>query len=163
MTPAENSGPDLIVQRHFRFGWWSLLLFLTLGLVLEFLHGFKIQGFLAEQYEARRLVWRLAHAHGTLLGLVHIAFAYTLTVTGISSFKRARLASTCLHASSVLLPGGFFAGGIYIYDGDPGLGIFLAPIGGLTLLVAVFCIACEVSASGSGSATTVDGQDGEQE
>lgn len=161
MTPAENSGPDLFVQRHFRFGWWSLLLFLTLGLVLESLHGFKVQGFLAEQYEARRLVWRLAHAHGALLGLVHIAFAYTLTVTGISSFKRARLASTCLNAASVLLPGGFFAGGIYIYDGDPGLGVFLAPIGGLALMVAVFCIACEVSASGSGPDSAADGQAGD--
>jgi hypothetical protein len=147
MTSADRAGPDLYMQRHFRFGWWSLLLFLMLGLVLESLHGFKIQGYLADDYEIRRLVWRLAHAHGALLGLVHIAFAYTLSVTGITSFKRVRLASTCLNSASVLLPGGFFAGGIYIYDGDPGLGIFLAPVGGLALLVAVFCIAREVSAS----------------
>ena len=64
----------------------------------------------------------------------------TLTVTGISSFKRARLASTCLNAASVLLPGGFFAGGIYIYDGDPGLGVFLAPIGGLALGLLLFTV-----------------------
>ncbi|MFP6648915.1 MAG: hypothetical protein VB817_05620 [Pirellulaceae bacterium] len=163
ITPADNSSTDLYVQRHFRFGWWSLLLFLSLGLVLEALHGFKVQSFLADQYEARRLVWRLAHAHGTLLGLVHIAYAYTLNVTGITSFKRARLASSCLNSASVLLPGGFFLGGIYIYDGDPGLGVFLAPIGGLALLVAVFCIAREVSASGDDEAEATEAAPAEQE
>ena len=168
ITPADNSSTDPYVQRHFRFGWWSLLLFLSLGLVLEALHGFKVQGFLADQYEARRLVWRLAHAHGTLLGLVHIAYAYTLSVTGGASSTRVRCASSCLNSASVLLPGGFFLGGIYIYDGDPGLGVFLAPIGGLALLVAVFCIARDVSASGDDEAEAtgaepVEQEDGEQE
>jgi hypothetical protein len=32
--------PAALAQRHLRFGWWTLLLFLTLGLVLEALHGF---------------------------------------------------------------------------------------------------------------------------
>ncbi len=27
-------------RRHLRFGWWSLLVFLTLGIALESLHGF---------------------------------------------------------------------------------------------------------------------------
>jgi hypothetical protein len=138
--------PGSIVQRHFRFGWWSILVFLLLGLTLETLHGFKSQWFLSEQYEARRLVWRLAHAHGTLLGLVHIAFAFTISSMGISGAKRCRIASPCLHAATVLLPGGFFLGGIYTYDGDPGLGVFLAPCGGLALLVAVLMVALEVTA-----------------
>ena len=138
--------PGSIVQRHFRFGWWSILVFLLLGLTLETLHGFKSQWFLSEQYEARRLVWRLAHAHGTLLGLVHIAFAFTISSMGISGAKRCRIASPCLHAATVLLPGGFFLGGIYTYDGDPGLGVFLAPFGGLALLVAVLMVALEVTA-----------------
>ena len=149
--------PGSIVQRHFRFGWWSILVFLLLGLTLETLHGFKSQWFLSEQYEARRLVWRLAHAHGTLLGLVHIAFAFTISSMGISGAKRCRIASPCLHAATVLLPGGFFLGGIYTFPktNDPGLGIFLAPIGGLVLLVAVLCIARGVS----GSSVNEAGQD----
>ena len=36
-----------------------------------------------------------------------------------------------------LLPAGFFLGGLYIYSGDPGLGIALVPAGGLLLFVAV--------------------------
>ena len=138
--------PGSLVQRHFRFGWWSILVFLLLGLTLETLHGFKSQWFLSEQYEARRLVWRLAHAHGTLLGLVHIAFAFTISSMGIAGAKRCRIASPCLHAATVLLPGGFFLGGIYTYDGDPGLGVFLVPFGGLALLVAVLMVALEVTA-----------------
>lgn len=152
-SPVSNNH-ELYTQRHFRFGWWSLLLFLILGLVLESLYAFKNTGYL--ENETRHLVWRLAHAHGTLLGLVHIAFAFTLSVTG-ESFKRIRLPSACLNAASVLLPGGFFLGGIYTFPktNDPGLGIFLTPIGGLVLLVAVFCIARGVS----GSSVNEAGQD----
>ena len=32
--------PTVLTKRHLRFGWWALLLFLTLGLGLEALHGF---------------------------------------------------------------------------------------------------------------------------
>ena len=142
-----SAKPDAMVQRHFRFGWWSVLVFLLLGLLLETLHGFKSQWFLSEQYEARRLVWRLAHAHGTLLGLVNICFAFTISVMGIAGSKRCRIASPCLHAATVLLPGGFFLGGIYIYDGAPGLGVFLVPFGGLALLVAVLMVALELTSS----------------
>ena len=61
-----------------RFGWWSLLLFLTLGIVLEAMHGFKVGWHLDVGNEARRLLWTLAHAHGTLLALIHIGFALTV-------------------------------------------------------------------------------------
>jgi hypothetical protein len=47
----------------------------------------------------------------------------------------------------VLLPGGFFAGGLRVYGGDPGPGIILAPIGATSLLIAVF-----LAARASGSA-----------
>ena len=42
--------------------------------------------------------------------------------------------------ASVLLPGGFFIGGFFIYDGDPGLGVFVVPVGALSLLIAVVLI-----------------------
>lgn len=162
---SPNARPDCMVARHFRFGWWSILVFLVLGLVLETLHGFKSQWFLAEQYEARRLVWRLAHAHGTLLGILHIAFAFTVSVMGLADSRRSKNASRFLHAATVLLPGGFFLGGIYVYDGDPGLGVFLAPFGGLALLVAVVLVALDVSRGGQGAADDVaddeEAEDGE--
>jgi hypothetical protein len=128
-------------RRHLRFGWWSLLGFLILGLGLELLHGFKVGLYLDVPNETRRLMWTLAHAHGALLGLVHIAFAVSLThLPGLDTLGRTR-ASWCLIGASVLLPGGFFAGGWRLYGGDPGVGIFLAPVGATSLLVAVFLTA----------------------
>jgi hypothetical protein len=121
-------------QRHLRFGWWSLLVFGVLGLVLESLHGFKVRAYLDVTNETRRLMWTLAHAHGTLLGLVHLAFAASLPFLRLET-GRLRLASTSLVGASFLLPGGFFLGGIRFYEGDPGLGIILVPIGAALLLL----------------------------
>jgi hypothetical protein len=125
-------------QRHQRIGWWSLGVFLTLGLVLEALHGFKVGWYLDVSNQMRRLVWTLAHAHGTLLGLIHLAFAHTLDSRGEAGGRALAATSVCLTAATLLLPGGFFLGGVWIYAGDPGLGILLVPVGGVLLAVAVF-------------------------
>jgi hypothetical protein len=124
-----------------RFGWWSLLLFLSLGIVLEAMHGFKIGWYLDVGNETRRLMWTLAHAHGTLLALIHIGFALSLSALSNGNVRWRRLASPCLIGASILLPGGFFLGGIFIYGGDPGVGVLLLPIGALLLFVAIFVIA----------------------
>jgi hypothetical protein len=121
-------------RRHLRLGWWMLLFFLSLGIVLEALHGFKVGWYLDVANETRRHLWTLAHAHGTLLGLVHIAFAATLAMHATGP-GRWRPASICLRAAAVLLPGGFFLGGFGMEAGDPGLGILLVPAGA----VALFC------------------------
>jgi len=133
-------------QRHLRFGWWSLLLFATFGLVLESLQGFKVRAYLDVSNETRRLMWTLAHAHGTLLAIVHVIFALTWRAAP-ASLPKPRLISTSLIAASALLPGGFFLGGVAFYSGDPGLGVLLVPIGGVLLLVAVFSIARGISRS----------------
>ena len=143
--PVEAS---LLERRHLRFGWWSLLVFLTLGVGLEGLHGFKVGWYLDVSNEARRLTWTLCHAHGTLLALIHLAFAYTIGGRRAGESRRRRVASRCLLGASVLLPGGFFLGGIVIYDGDPGLGILLVPIGGALLFAAVGATAWDLSRSG---------------
>jgi hypothetical protein len=126
--------------RHLRFGWWSLLVFATLGLVLESLQGFKVRAYLDVSNETRRLMWTLAHAHGTLLALVHVIFGLTLRAAP-PAMSPLRLISGSLVAASVLLPGGFFLGGVAFYSGDPGLGVLLVPVGGMLLLFAVFLIA----------------------
>src|SRR5213076_1386111 len=64
-------------DRNLRFGWWSLLIFLLFGGALETLHGFKIGWYLDVGNEMRRLMFTLAHAHGTLLALVNIAAGLT--------------------------------------------------------------------------------------
>ena len=127
-------------RRHLRVGWWSLLLFATLGLVLESLQGFKVRAYLDVSNDTRRLMWTLAHAHGTLLAIVHIIFALTWR-SAPASLPNPRLISTSLIAASVLLPGGFFLGGVTFYSGDPGVGVLLVPVGGVLLLFALFSIA----------------------
>jgi hypothetical protein len=46
------------VARHLRFGWWSILVFVCVGLGLETLHGFKVGWYVDPGSEARRLMCR---------------------------------------------------------------------------------------------------------
>jgi len=150
-APTKNQPQDPKLQRdedsagylraHLQYGWCSLLVFLTLGIVLEALHGFKVGWYLNVSTETRRLLFTLAHAHGTLLGLVNIAFG--LTVAHLPGWKglSRKTASASLKAATWLLPGGFFLGGLVIYHGDPGLGILLVPLGaGFLLLSVLLCM-----------------------
>lgn len=132
--------PAHYTRLHLRFGWWSLLVFGALGLLLETLHGFKVAAYLDVSNETRRLMWTLAHAHGVGLGLVHLLFAIQVQVIPAHGATRHALVSRLLVGASVLLPGGFFAGGVVYYGGDPGLGILLVPVGAVLLLTAVFLL-----------------------
>ena len=129
------------VRRHLRVGWWSILVFATAGFALETLHGFKVRAYLDASSETRRLMWTLAHAHGTLLGIVHVAYALTLRSVPERRPRRPELTSAALLGASVLLPGGFFLGGVQFYAGDPGLGVLLVPVGATLLLWACFSVA----------------------
>ncbi len=128
-------------RRHLVFGWWALALFLTLGLVLEALHGLKIGWYLDVSQGTRRLMWTLGHAHGTLLALVNLAFAFALRLFPVWRGAPLGVASGWLLAASLLMPAGFLLGGVVTYGGDPGVGIALVALGGLLLLVAVLLIA----------------------
>jgi hypothetical protein len=128
-------------RRHLRFGWWSLLLFATLGLVLESLQGFKVRAYLDVSNDTRRLMWTLAHAHGTLLAAINILFGLTLRGMPPMAVPGVRAISASLIAASLLLPGGFFLGGVAFYGGDPGLGVLLVPVGGVLLLFALASMA----------------------
>jgi hypothetical protein len=140
MSEAQSPTDTDISERHLRAGWWALLIYLLLGLGLEALNGFKIGWYLDVDNETRRTMLRLAHAHGALLGLCNLAFASTLD-SGRVDRTRVGLASACLLAATVLLPAGFLLGGVVIYDGDPGLGIVLVPLGALVLVLGVGQIA----------------------
>lgn len=123
-------------RRHERVGWTSLALFTGLGLVLELLHAFKVGLYLGAGAETRRLLWTLAHAHGALLGLVHLAFAAQSARLALPE-RAAGQVSSLLVAATVLLPGGFFAGGVVVHGTDPGLGVLLAPLGAVALVAAL--------------------------
>ncbi len=130
-------------DRHLRYGWWAVCIFLTLGVLLEVLHGFKIGWYLDASADMRRLMFTLAHAHGTLLGLVNVAAG--LTLRAVKGFEVTRAQSQSLLWGSGLLPAGFFLGGLIIHDGDPGLGVLLVPVGALLLLYAVWGFARTLS------------------
>lgn len=142
---------DRLRQRHLRWGWLLLLGFVTLGVVLESLHGFKVDWYLAVGNETRRLMWRLAHAHGTFLALLHIAFAFTIAH---ARRRSPALASGCLTGASLALPAGFLLGAIGAEGGDPGLGILLVPFGAVLLLVAIVSVVLALDRASEESAAT---------
>lgn len=117
----------------------GLLLFLSLGIVLEAFHGLKLDLYLDVRNQTRRLMWTLCHTHGTLFSLVHIAFAVSLS--HLKRDVRFGMASMGLTGGLIFMPLGFFLGGLWFYGGDPGIGIFLVPLGGFFLLVGVGSIA----------------------
>jgi hypothetical protein len=150
--PAPEAGPAADAARaaalHLRFGWWALLGFLTLGIALETMHGFKVRWYLDATNETRRLMFTLAHSHGTLLAVVNVVFALTLPRLAGWAQRPRTLASRALLGATILLPGGFLLGGLFIHGGDPGLGIVLVPAGALLLLVSVLLTARAASRSG---------------
>ena len=138
MNPPEAPKIDLSTK-HLVFGWGMLLLFVLLGAVLETLHGFKVAWFVNVSTETRRLLWRLAHAHGTFLAVLNVVFAVTLR--SFECYGRAKVAtrwaSACLFGATILVPLGFFAGGLSLYGNDPGFGILLTPLGAACLVLSL--------------------------
>lgn len=124
-------------RRHFRFGWCALCCFSAIGIALELLHAFKSGAYLDVGSETRRLMWRLGHAHGALLGLVNIAFAVTVELRSRDRALRLGWPSRCLVLSGVLLPLGFLLGGVFADAADPGLPILLVPIGAALLVLGM--------------------------
>jgi hypothetical protein len=129
-----------LAQRHYLIGWSALLLFLSLGAFLEALHGFKVGFYLDPSAKLRREMWTLAHAHGALLGLIQLAFATGLMHFGRWTAERLKLASFFLIDAAVLIPLGFFLGGLSPSESDPWIGIYLVPLGALLLFIAITLI-----------------------
>ncbi len=132
MTDSKGTAGEL-ARTHMRFGWWALLVYLTLGIGLETLHGFKVQWYLDLANATRRMLWTLAHAHGVLLAIVNLVYA---RAAGRPS-RWQPVASRMLRTATMLLPCGFLLGGIGAQGGDPGLGILLVPVGAACLFLAV--------------------------
>ena len=129
-----------LARRHYLIGWCGLLLFLSLGASLEALHGFKVGFYLDPDHRLRRELWTLAHAHGTLLALVQLAFAAGVMHFGRWTEGHLKLASFFLLDALVLIPLGFFLGGLGHSEGDPSAAVLLVPFGALLLFVAVALI-----------------------
>lgn len=121
-----------------RLGWTLLAIFLLGGLTLEFLHLIKAPWYL--EVRIRRELWVLAHAHGALLAVLNLLFAYSAAHCLPEERKRA-LASRMIRWGAVLVPAGFFLGGLGNSESDPSLFIIATPVGALMVLHAVASMA----------------------
>ena len=138
---AANSQATPEERRHFRLGWWSLLVFVCLGIVLEGMLAFKAPWYVnVGDNETHRLMLRLGHAHGTLLSVLNIVFAGSLARLSLPAGARV-LASRCLAAATLLVPGGFLLGVLATTGADPGPGIILLPAGAVLLMFGIFQVA----------------------
>jgi hypothetical protein len=132
---VQSNEANTTIDLHLRIGWWCLASFALIGLVLEGLHGFKSGDYLDVGNTTRRHMLTLCHAHGTLLGLVNVAFAWSLGRMEAGG-ERLSWASRCLVAATIGLPTGFGLGGLFAHAGDPGLGILLVPPAAICLILA---------------------------
>jgi hypothetical protein len=130
-APSPASRDFLMVQ-----GWSSVAFWMSVGLLFEGLLGYKIPAYLDDQQ--RRELFRLAHAHGALLGLALVAASLS-----VRSFNKRlpRIASIALSAGSTLIPVGFLVSGIWHPEGDPGLAIWLVPPGALLMIFGALTLA----------------------
>src|SRR5262249_46745500 len=84
-TTASVSSADRLLRQ----GWMSIALWMSIGLLLEGLLGYKIPAYLNDPQ--RRELLRLAHTHGTLLGIILVVAALVLE-RGSEVPEAARLA-----------------------------------------------------------------------
>ena len=81
---------------------------LSLGITVETLHGFKAGLYLDVSNQTRRLMWTLAHAHGTLLSVLNLVFATSIQRLPEWNGTARTLASRCLLGALVVMPLGFW-------------------------------------------------------
>lgn len=133
-APRLDADADAHVDRHLVAGFVALFSFAAGGLGLEVLHAFKVPLLVDAGAETTRLLLRLAHAHGALLGLVQVAWAAAL---GLRPRAARGDVSAALLGALVLLPAGFALGALPQLGaraGDPGPLVALAPVGAASLL-----------------------------
>jgi len=119
-----------------RQGWIGIAFWMSFGLLVEGLIGFRTPVYL--QDPVRRELFRLAHTHGTVLSMLLLIVVLYLAKNLIAP-PLAALWS--LRIGTILMPVGFFLGGIWHYESDPGVFVFLAPVGGLMIIFGVIAIA----------------------
>jgi hypothetical protein len=113
-------------RTQFCFAWICLWIFF--GLLLDSFMGLKQLFYLSNPI--RREMWRLAHTHGTLMTLVFLAYVH---FRGIAKKQHENM----MFIGALLMPVGFFLGGIVTTEIDPFVGVFLVPIGGLLFVLGL--------------------------
>ena len=134
-TGATDTSSKIHNQIVFQ-GWLGLTLWMSFGVLLESLMAYKAPAYLDDHL--RRELFRLAHAHGALFGLLLvIAAVWARSV----SARLSRPALAGLRFGSAIMPLGFLAAGASHPEGDPGLAIWLVPAGAVALIFGLISIA----------------------
>ncbi|HVG20688.1 MAG TPA: hypothetical protein VNI02_16685 [Blastocatellia bacterium] len=131
----QPAGESTTFARMMLQGWVSVALWMSAGLLLEGLLGYKIPSYLNDLQ--RRELFRLAHTHGTFLGLV-------LIVAALCAHRGAtlpRAASLSLSVGAALMPLGFLLAGIWHPEGDPGPAIWIVPPSALLIIFGAVTLA----------------------
>lgn len=145
---AKQGGTDAPPQwpaRMLRQGWIGVAFWMAFGLFLEGLLGYKTPSYLNEPQ--RRELFRLAHSHGTLLSML-LVLAALCGRSGLVG-QTPRAARLALSAGALLLPAGFMLAGVWPYEGDPGLAIWMVPPAALLVIYGAITLA---TARGGGAA-----------
>lgn len=138
----DGAGPESSMELSMlRQGWASIVIWMAMGLLMEGLLGYKAPDYLSDPQ--RRELFRLAHSHGNLLGLILIASAWTARRYGFPP----RLAQIALQIGAAMMPVGFLLAGIWHREGDPGPAIWLVPPGALLTIFGVTAIVLRLSHS----------------
>jgi uncharacterized membrane protein YgdD (TMEM256/DUF423 family) len=134
-APIEISRPvsvsGLVLQ-----AWLSIAIWMSFGLLLESLIGYRVPAYLRD--ELRREIFRLAHTHGALLNLVLLGAALSIDRELVRPSKMGLLS---LRLGAILMPVGFLLGGIWHTEGEPGIGVWLAPLGGVLVILGAVDLA----------------------
>lgn len=138
---SEPSVAPIASLRHLKIGWWMLVTFVSLGMLLEVMHGFKVDLYLSVERSGTRTVWTLAHAVGAILGLVHIAYAASLFMLPDGKASGVPLTSGCLNCASILLPAALITAGLVPSENTVPLGYLLAVPGLFFLLLSLLMMA----------------------
>ena len=113
----------------------GIAVWMAFGLLLEGLIGYKTPLYLQDQ--VRRELFRLAHAHGTLLSLLLLGVALA---TDRLNLTLPKLAQMSIRVGVVILPVGFLAAGVWHYESDPGIAIWVVPIAALLVIFGVIAV-----------------------
>lgn len=139
MADNNTESVDMLSKRYGQVafqGWLSVTIWMSFGLLLESLMAYKSPAYLGDPQ--RRELFRLAHAHGSLLGVVLVLAAIWARGAGA---RLSRLAVIALRFGAAVMPVGFLAAGIWHPESDPGLAIWLVPAGALPLIFGLISIA----------------------
>jgi hypothetical protein len=125
-------------SRHLRLALLLVAVFLASGLWLEAMFALRERGWMDD--DLRREFLRLGHAHGGLLGLVNIALSFAMHRLATPPLWARRIRVAAL-SGALLVAFGFFGGGLWHGQTDPGPLVLVVPAGAMLVFASLIAVA----------------------